>query len=87
MKLDLRDLLRNTSFVDQVLPDLGSSIIDTDLDQCSIKITGAGIQLYIGPIDPMAGGSAITISLDHHGDYVTHVLEELEADPEFDVDP
>jgi len=81
MKLDLRDILRTTSFLDKV-QDMGTSIVDTDDEVCDISISARGIQLYIGPVDPYKGGSGITILLDHQGNYVDHMLEELDPEPE-----
>jgi len=80
MKVDLKNLFGDGAFFDEV-SDVGGSVIDTDLYQCKIVIDARGIELYIGPDDPYQGGSAITVKLDHQGNYVTHTLEELEAAP------
>ena len=80
MRFDLKDILRPTSFFDAV-PDLGDGVFDTDLERCTITITGRGIELYVGPVRPHAGGSGIMVKLDHSWNYVSHVIEEIEAAP------
>jgi hypothetical protein len=74
---DFREELGCTEWIDALPRGLISPRINLQHNSVNVQQTESGYSIYVGPMDPDAGGDALIIQLDTHLALVDYEIERL----------